>query len=404
MKIVRKVLDASSRFLFLLFVLVATFVFAMFQGGMVSWTIFYTILPFVIYSILLFIYPMSELTVERTIRTPHVQNGEKLLVSLTVKRKSRFPLLYTIVSEEWREREIAILAGGDSKRLFLFGFRKEIQWDYEIEKMPRGEHVLRGVNVEISDFFGWLRKIKFIEAKNTILVFPKMTDIHYIPFDTQYDRGTMASPLNIVKDTTMATGVRNYQSGDRVTWIHWKSFARTQTLMTKEFEDRRSQELFLILDGRVTAVFEELVELTASIMKEASSHQSGLTLMTTGPEPSLFPFIQSEEQLHQALVHLAKIKPTIVTRANSTVDAATGFQHGGSNVLITGNPNWSFMQSVLISTKSAGSLVCFVVAKQDDPLLEKIEEDIRTARSKGIKIHLVRREQFTDAFKEVSRL
>ena len=35
----------------------------------------------------------------------------------------------------------------------------------------------------------------------------------------------MASPLNIVKDTTMATGVRDYQSGDRVTWIHWKSFA-----------------------------------------------------------------------------------------------------------------------------------------------------------------------------------
>jgi uncharacterized protein (DUF58 family) len=404
MKIARKVLDVSSRLLFLLFVLVATFVFAMFQGGIVSWTIFYIILPFVIYSILLFIYPMSNLTVERAIRTPHVQNGEKVIVSLTVKRKSRFPLLYTVVSEKWEEREIAILAGGESKRLFLFGFRKEIQWDYEIERMPRGEHVLRGVNVEISDFFGWFKKTKFFEAKNTILVFPKLTAIHYVPFDTQYDRGTMASPLNIVKDTTMATGVRNYQSGDRVTWIHWKSFARTQTLMTKEFEDRRSQELFLILDGRETVVFEELVELTASIIKEASIQQTSLALMTTGPEPSLFPFIQSEEQLHQALVHLAKVKPVIITGEDSMVDVATEFQHGGSTVLITGNPNWPFVQSVLRSTKNAGSIVCFVVAKQDDPLLKTIEEDIRMARSKGININLVRREQFTDAFKEVSRL
>ena len=181
------------------------------------------------------------------------------------------------------------MAGDKLKRLFVFGFRKEIEWEYEIEKMPRGEHILQGVKVEISDFFGWFRKTKFIEAKNTILVFPKMTDIHYVPFDTQYDQGTMASPLNIVKDTTMATGVRNYQSGDRVTWIHWKSFARTQTLMTKEFEDRRSQELFIIMDGRETKVFEELVELTASILKEASSHQAGLALMTTGPKPSLFP-------------------------------------------------------------------------------------------------------------------
>ena len=70
----------------------------------------------------------------------------------------------------------------------------------------------------------------------------------------------MASPLNIVKDTTMATGVRDYQSGDRVSWIHWKSFARTQTLMTKEFEDRRSQELILVLDERPSEVFEEQVE------------------------------------------------------------------------------------------------------------------------------------------------
>ena len=98
MTTVRKMIDISSRLLFVLFVLVATFVFAMFQGGMVSWTIFYIILPFIIYSLLLFFYPMSKMTVERTIRTPHVQNGEKLIVSLSIKRKGRFPLLYTVVT------------------------------------------------------------------------------------------------------------------------------------------------------------------------------------------------------------------------------------------------------------------------------------------------------------------
>ena len=107
----------------------------------------------------------------------------------------------------------------------------------------------------------------------------------------------------------MATGVRNYQSGDRVTWIHWKSFARTQTLMTKEFEDRRSQEMLVIMDGRETQVFEEVVEFTASILKEAAEHQTGIALMTVGAETSYYPFIQSEAKMHHALVHLAKIKP-----------------------------------------------------------------------------------------------
>ncbi len=403
MRKVRKMLDISGRFLFILLVLVVTFTFAMFQGGKVSWTIFYSIVPFVLYSSLLFLYPLSDLTAKRSIRTPNVQNGGKLIVSLTVSRKSRFPLLYTVVTEKWAEREITILAGDRLKHIFIWGLRKDIEWEYEIEQMQRGEHILQGVEIEVSDFFGWTRKTKFIEMKNTILVFPKMINLNYVPLDTQYDRGTIASHLNIVKDTTMAMGVRDYQSGDRVSWIHWKSFARTQTLMTKEFDDRRSQELFLILDGRESETFEEQVELAASILKEASGHQAGLALMTTGPEPALFPFIQSEEQLHHALVHLAKIKPTGKGVVDSKTDFGTAFQHGGGIVLITGKPDWPFMQSVLSNVKSTGSITCFAVVKQGASMLKKAEEDIRLARSKGIVVHVLGREQFTEAFKEVVR-
>ena len=63
MKNIKKMLDSSVRILFVLAVLASTFVFAMFQGGKLSWTIFYVILPFILYSILLFLYPMSEMIV-----------------------------------------------------------------------------------------------------------------------------------------------------------------------------------------------------------------------------------------------------------------------------------------------------------------------------------------------------
>ena len=59
MKKMRKVLDVSGRFIFVLGVLALTFIYAMFQGGKVSWTIFYSLLPFVVYSTLLFFYPFS---------------------------------------------------------------------------------------------------------------------------------------------------------------------------------------------------------------------------------------------------------------------------------------------------------------------------------------------------------
>ena len=403
MKNIKKKLDSSVRILFVLAVLASTFVFAMFQGGKLSWTIFYVVLPFILYSILLFLYPMSGMIVQREIRTPNVQSGGKLIVSLSIKRKSPFPLLYTVVTDKWAEPGRTVLAGSQSKRLFLFGIRKDMKWVYEIERVPRGEYVMEGIEVEVSDFFGWIRKKKWFALKGRVLVFPKTSDIQFVPIDTHYDQGQIASPLNIVKDTTMATSVRNYQAGDRVTWIHWKSFARTQTLMTKEFEDRRSQELFLIMDGRNSEVFEDLVELTASILKEALEHQAGLALMTTGAETSIFPFIQSEEHLHNALVHLAKIKPFGRADGSSAVMESPP-QHGGGTVVITANPDWAFLQSILHSLKNDGTIACYVVADEEKKSLEKVENDIRFAKSKGIQVRLIKRHQFSQAFQKAGGL
>ena len=181
----------------------------------------------------------------------------------------------------------------------------------------------------------------------------------------------------------MATGIRDYQAGDRVTWIHWKSFARTQTLMTKEFEDRRSQELFLVLDGRPSESFEEQVDLAASILKEASGHQAGIGFLTTGSEQSIFPFIHSEEQFQRALIHLAKIKPSGDISKVMTGNNLNGLQHGGVIIVITANPDWSFIQSVVLNAKSARSIICLTIIKRDEQLRESLADDIRLAKSTG---------------------
>src|SRR5690606_13414560 len=117
---------------------------------------------------------------------------------------------------------------------------------------------------------------------------------------------------------------------------------------------------------------------------------------------SLFPFIHSEEQLHQALIHLAKIKPTDEEKTAPLVDFSTEFQHGGGIVLITGKPDWPFMQSVLRNAKNARSIMCFVVVKENEPIDRGMENDIRLARSKGVLVHVLGRERFKEAFQEVA--
>jgi len=128
MKKFKELLLIWGRLVFVLFVVLSAFVYAMFQGGYVSWAIFYAIIPFTLYSIALFLYPLRTIEAERIIRTPSVENGGRLIVSLTVKRKFPFPLLYTVISEKWRDEKLLETEKGTSNKFFIFGFQKEKEW------------------------------------------------------------------------------------------------------------------------------------------------------------------------------------------------------------------------------------------------------------------------------------
>lgn len=400
MKKSSKFLSLTTRLVFIVTLFISSYVFAMFQGGTVSWTIFYMVTPFLLYSITLFLYPLSSLKATRSIRSKTIEKGGKLHVTLNISRAFPFPLLYTVVSERWNDLRIMEQVP-QTKRFLIFGFKKEVEWSYEVDKLPRGQYTIEGVDIEIADFFGWIQKKSFIQLKDTILVYPNTTPMHYVPIDAQYDRGSLLSPYSLIKDTTMATGVRDYQAGDRVTWIHWKSFARTQNLMTKEFEDRQSEDLVVLLDGRTSETFEEQVELTASLLEEASSQQASIAFVSTGEEITVFPFIHSAEQLNEVFVHLAKIKP-VPTNDMKLIARSTFSTLAGSVIVVTGKPDAAFIKTVSHVTTSMKSVICFVVVDKVHAVSVELQQQVAYAKSKGIAVHLLSRAQFSDAFKEVS--
>lgn len=394
-------LSLTSRFLFIIGLFIASYVFAMFQGGKVSWTIFYVMTPFLLYSVALFLYPVTAMKAVRTIHTKTIEKGGKLGVVITIHRTFPFPLLYTVITDKWSEPIMEKKADNVHKHFFILGFKRKVEFSYEIEQVPRGEHIAEGVEIEVSDFFGWIRKSVFLTLKDIILVYPNTTPIHYVPLDSQFDRGARIAPYSLIKDTTMATGVRDYQAGDRVTWIHWKSFARTQTLMTKDFEDRQSEDLIVLMDGRESETFEGQVELAASILEEAASHHATVSLISVGEQTKIFPFLHSADQLHTAFVHLAKITQAPFSIV-SPLDRPTVATLSGSLIIVTGNPDWSFIQSANSLAPSAKSVICFVVVEQDKPMQPQLAEQLKVAKSKGIKVHVVNRLQFHDVFREVS--
>lgn len=400
MKKGKELLSVTGRFVFIVGLFFSVYIFAMFQGGKVSWTIFYMLTPFLLYSIALFAYPLNKIKAERIIRTKTIESGGKLAVTVKLTRTAPFPLLYTVAIDKWTDPAIVNSAKNRTKQIFLFGFKKSMEFSYEVDKLPRGEHIVEGVEMEVSDFFGWIQKRAFLALKETILVYPNTTPIKYVPINSQYDRGSLVSPFSLVKDTTMATGVRDYQAGDRVTWIHWKSFARTQNLMTKEFEDRQSEDIIVMLDGRESTLFEEKVELAASIVEEAANHQATIAFASTGTEAVAFPFIHSADQLHDVFVHLAKIRPVKVDHIQPFVSELSTV--AGSIILVTAEPDWTYIQAMMGVVKNSKSVICFVLVDGESALQPQLHEQMRFAKSKGITIHALSKKQFTEAFKEVA--
>lgn len=396
----KELLSVTGRFVFIVGLFFSVYVFAMFQGGKVSWTIFYMLTPFLLYSIALFAYPMNNIKAERVIRTKTIESGGKLAVTVRLTRTVPFPLLYTVAIEKWADPVMIRSAKSNTKHIFLFGFKKKVEFSYEIDKLPRGEHIVEGVEIEVSDFFGWIQKRAFLKLKDAILVYPNTTSIRYVPISAQYDRGSLVSPFSLVKDTTMATGVRDYQAGDRVTWIHWKSFARTQNLMTKEFEDRQSEDIIVLLDGRESDLFEEKVELAASIVEEAANHQANIAFVSAGAVTVAFPFIHSADQLREVFVHLAKIRPTAEEDVQPLAATLPGV--AGSVVLVTTDPDWMFIQSMMALVKNTKTVICFVLVDGENALSQQLQEQIKFAKAKGITIHALSKKQFSEAFKEVA--
>lgn len=390
-----------GRLLLVVVILLFTFAFAMFQGGFVSWFIFYMTLPFALYSLLLTVYPLKDMELERDIHTPQVRKGAPFSATINLKRKIRFPLLYTVLAEQTHSLTLNARYTAAEQKMLIPGFSNEMNWTYEIQDMPRGEHVLEGVRIEVSDFFGWVRKSQLIPFQQKVLVYPNTSPIVYRPIESRYDQGAMAAPFTLVKDTTMATGVRDYQPGDRVSWIHWKSFARTQTMRTKEFEDRQSQDLFLLDDRMPTDKFEIQVELVASILRSIVEAKSSVAYLSIGSSRNSFPVIQTEEHLHRVMYYLAKVQPDLEKPTEEAVGRDLLKIQSSSLLYVTSMLTIDMIKVIQRNVKNLNACMCLVVMKKGEKPTRDEEQAIQFARGQGFVVKMVTPENFSSVFMEV---
>ncbi|MDN4494933.1 DUF58 domain-containing protein [Ureibacillus aquaedulcis] len=396
MKRLNAYLRGGGQFIFIILLAVITFSYAMFQGGFVSWFIFYSLTPFLLYSVLLSFAPINIVEVHREVTPSKLHRGDSVKVSVSFRNKTWIPLIFLTVQEIQTEGLSRKYQGNDSQIHFV-GWKRKFDWSYELNHLERGKIEFQGIQLTFTDFFGWTIRTKVIEENKSIVILPKLSTIKYRPLQMQFEHGGVVAQFSMMKDTSLVTGIRDYQSGDKSSWIHWKSYAKNETLRTKEFEDRQTQDLFLAIDQSSAKNFEYAVDLTASILQSVIENNGDISFISTGEKREVFPKLKSRSRLEKVMQHLAVIE----ANANQAIDSILAKQMGlissATLVLVTGELSQELKDFFVNSAKFARGIVCFVVSDKGEKMTEK---RLSVANVKVIYITI---DQFENAFTEVMK-
>ena len=389
--------------MFVLFALnMITFSYAMFQGGFVSWFLFYSFLPFSLYALCLAFYPLADFTVERKLQKQNYHANEVLDMKVTIRRNSFFPLFFIIVEdclpEAWNEKGYK----GKNKTFLFSGFRRSFSLDFHIENLMRGEHHFQEIMILTSDPLGLIEKKKYMKTAEEILVYPAYEELILISFENHYDQGRGVSRNCFQKETSMAVGIREYQPGDRYSWINWKASARRNEMITKEFEQRQSDEVFIIMDGEKNPYFEIIVSFTASLGRAILRKKVPVDFLFVGEHKVSLSIQASEISEMNFFTHLAKCQDN----SPVSLDVVLGTEsfilhHKKPLILVTAHLSTFLIEAAhqLIARKS--HVTIFLIKTREERKTSSEVEMKTMAQVRGIRVILIREGQFSSDFAEV---
>lgn len=387
------------KFIVLLLLILLTFSYAMFQGGFVSWFLFYSFLPFAIYCVALSFYSLNGLAISRDIPKSDYNAGEPLKVTVTVKRNSSFPLFYLLITDQMDESLTYSQQHKKAKALLLPGLKKEFSYEYVIAELPRGEHFFQGFSVKTGDPLGLFEKEKIIERESKIVVYPAYSELLYRPFENQFDQGMTASRERVQRDTSMAIGVRDYQPGDRFSWINWKATAKRNEIMTKEFEQRQSHDVFVVMDCVPDRHFEVVVSFTASLLRAVLKKGAQTGLLTISNERAAFPIRGGEQHLQQLFYHLAKIEAKSISSFDKVLETEGLFvQHTVGFLLVTSQLTKRLIERASFLGQRKGKIALFLVKGEKEAATENERSLIALANARGVRVVMVHEGDFSTAF------
>ena len=240
-----------------------------------------------------------------------VQAGESIIERFEVINDSAIPKLWLEVAEE------SDLPGHTAQFVTSLSSSSHRNWRVQTTCHRRGVYNLGPITVRSSDPFDiFSREIRFGHRRG-LVVYPRALELprYSAPPANLPGEGRFRRRTHYV--TPNASGIRDYEAGDSVNRIHWKSSLRTGSLKVKTFELDPASHLWVILDlssqdhigSGDDATIETAVTVAASVVRLFINQSRSVGLMMFGDRLDVIEPDRGSQHFGRILESLAVAQP-----------------------------------------------------------------------------------------------
>ncbi|MFC7346802.1 DUF58 domain-containing protein [Chryseobacterium zhengzhouense] len=241
-----KNLYINTRFFFaligvgMLYVLAFFFPFFMILGHLLLLLIFLTV--FVDY---LLVFRQKDAVLAQRILPEKLSNGDENAIKVDIKNNYIFKIKVKVIDEipfQFQKRDFLITKEIESGKNVLF--------QYFLDPKERGEYNFGALNIYASSPIGFISK-RFIFQKDTSLAsYPSFIHLRKYELMALQNEFLLGGIKKIRKlgHTMEFEQIKEYVPGDDVRTINWKATSKTNRLMVNQFQDEKSQRIFMLID------------------------------------------------------------------------------------------------------------------------------------------------------------
>jgi uncharacterized repeat protein (TIGR01451 family) len=207
-------------------------------------------LPFLVYLLAgLWAFPDEiQLLAFRRVSAERVLIGDDVSITLTVRNVGK--TVEELLLEDQLPAGLEVV-DGSNRRLLALPAGESVTWTYRI-RGRRGYFALKRIRATVREPLGLITRQQELSTDGQLFILPPVLRLRRVsiqPRRTRIFSGTI--PAHLGGSGVEFFDVREYQQGDSQRWINWRVTARhSQSIYTNEFEQERSADVGIILDGR----------------------------------------------------------------------------------------------------------------------------------------------------------